>query len=75
MCNIFFYIVSFRLNTSCFFLQKLSKLKVYAKLAPVNALKSCRVILKVTNINILLNNNLSTHHHERCYVNDNSLSY
>ena len=32
-------------------------------------------ILRVTNINILLNNNLSIHHHERCYVNDNSLSY
>lgn len=46
MCNIFFYIVSFRLNTSCLFLQKLSKLKVYAKLAPVNALKSCTVYLK-----------------------------
>lgn len=46
MCNIFFYIVSFRLNTSCFFLQKLSKLKVYANLAPVNALKSCIVYLK-----------------------------
>ena len=46
MCNIFFYIVSFRLNTSCFFLQKLSKLKVFAKLAPVNTLKSCTVYLK-----------------------------